>query len=177
MRISRSIRVVFGVTAASLVLAVCGIVAGSEKSPAADKLAKVAWLQGSWTATVNGDYLDEYWSPAHADSMIGMFRWSKKGQLWMTEMQSIVTDGENIVLRIKHFDRSMVGWEEKDKAMTMPLIKQTDDESVFETDPKEAKKVTLTYRKKGSDAMDIILDTVEGEKKRHSEFNFKRTGS
>lgn len=177
MHLSRSIHALlcsFGIGIAGTI--VCSGVLAGEPDAAAAKLARTSWIQGSWRAIVEGDYLDEYWSPPHADSMIGMFRWSKKGQLWMSEMLSIVTEGDNIVLRVKHFDRSMVGWEEKDKAITLPLIRQTDEESVFETDDK-AKMVRLTYRKTGSDTMDVILDVSEGEKKRHNEFNFKRAGS
>lgn len=164
--------VVLGIGLGCLV-AVRAVTAG-EPAGAAAKLARIAWIQGAWKAGSDGDHLDEFWSPPHGDSMIGSFRWSKKEQLWMSEMLSIVTEGENIVLRVKHFDRSMVGWEEKDKSIVLPLVKQTDDESVFETDPKESKKVTLTYRKTGKDKMDVILDTAEGEKKRHSEFHFTR---
>ncbi len=144
---------------------------------ASDKLAKIAWMQGSWTATVDGDYLDEYWSPPHADSMIGFFRWVKKDKLWMSEMLSILTEGDNIVLRVKHFDRSMVGWEEKDKPLTLPLVKQSAEESVFETPDQTGEKseaVRLTYRKTGADTMDIVLEVKEKEKERRSEFHFKR---
>jgi len=152
----------------------CGVTStATEPISAADKLAAIAWAQGSWKTSVDGDYLDEFWSPPQADSMIGMFRWSKKDRLWMSEMLSIVTEGETIVLRVKHFDRAMVGWEERDKPITLPLIRQTADESVFETDDK-AHLVRLTYRKTGSDTMDVILDVTEPEKNRHHEFHFKR---
>lgn len=95
----------------------------------------------------------------------------------MCEMLTIVTEGENIVLRVKHFDRSLVGWEEKDMAITMPLVKQSSDESIFETkEPAGAKtqSVRLTYRKAGPDKMDIILE-VKGEgQERRNEFHFER---
>ena len=142
-----------------------------DTSPAADKLAKISWMQGSWTATVDGDSLDEFWSPPRADSMIGMFRWLKKDGLWMSEMLSIVTDGDNIVLRIKHFDHVMVGWEEKDKPLTLPMVTQSSDESVFETQDKAER---LTYRKTDADTMDVLL---EGKDQEHrSKFHFKRIG-
>lgn len=148
-----------------------------EKNSAADKLDQIGWMQGSWTATVNGDYLDEFWSPPQGDSMIGMFRWNKKGTLWMCEMMTIVTEGENIVLRIKHFDRSLVGWEEKDKAVTLPLVKQSSDESVFERAANPQEKIEplrLTYRKTGADSMDIILEEKEKGQDRRIEFHFTR---
>lgn len=148
-----------------------------ENSSARDKLARIGWMQGSWTAAVEGDYLDEFWSPPHDDSMIGMFRWSKKGTLWMCEMLSIVAEGDNIVLRVKHFDRSLVGWEEKDKAITMPLVRQSADESIFETSEKpdaKAQTVRLTYRKTGANTMDVSLEVSGEGQNRRSEFHFAR---
>lgn len=142
-----------------------------------EKLAKVAWIAGSWTATMEGDYLDEFWSPPHGDSMIGMFRWTKKDRLWMSEKLSIVTEGDDIVLRVKHFDRSMVGWEDKDKAITLPLASQNDSESVFETVDQSGtttEAVRLTYRRTGADTMDIILETKKQDKQRRLEFHFQR---
>ncbi len=142
-----------------------------DTSPAADKLAKISWMQGSWKTSLDGDYLDEYWSPPHADSMIGMFRWSKKDKIWMSEMLSIVTEGDNIVLRIKHFDRTMIGWEEKDKALTLPLVRQSSDESVFETEDKVER---LTYRKTGADTMDVLLEVNGKERQERIELHFAR---
>jgi len=157
-----------------LVVAFSGSLTSAGGSDSAkDKLTTISWIQGSWKATVDGDHLDEFWSPPHADSMIGMFRWAKKDGLWMTEMLSIVTEGDNIVLRIKHFDRAMVGWEGKDKPLTLPLVSQSDDESVFES-PDKAER--LTYQKSGSDTMDILLEVKGKEKDRRSEFHYKRLG-
>jgi hypothetical protein len=165
-----------GVSALAAAILLTGLAqAGADQ--ASEKLAKVAWIQGSWKTLHNGDYLDEYWSPPHADSMIGMFRWAKKDGLWMSEKLSIVTDGDNVVLRVKHFDRAMVGWEEKDKAITLPLVRQTDAESVFETADQTGETteaVRLTYRKTGADAMDVILETRTKDKERRLEFHFER---
>lgn len=174
MRTYKSRQVVALMVAAALVAAISGIstIAG-EPLASAEKLTKIAWLQGAWKATVEGDYLDEVWAPPHSDSMIGMFRWSKKDKLWMCEMLSIVTEGDNIVLRVKHFDRSLVGWEEKDKSITLPLAKQTNDESVFENDDKP-EAVRLTYRKTGAETMDVILEVKGKGQERRNEFHFTR---
>jgi hypothetical protein len=149
------------------------VIVARDPSSAADKLANIAWMQGSWTTMVDGDYLDEFWSPSHADSMIGMFRWSKKDKLWMSEMLSIVTEGDTIVLRIKHFDRAMIGWEDKDKPLTLPLVRQSKDESVFET---ENKAERLTYRKTGVDTMDVLLEENGKDRQNRVEFHFRRLG-
>lgn len=156
---------------------VCPSRAQSSSNAAADKLAKVAWIQGSWKSGMDGDFLDEHWSAPHTDSMMGVFRWVKKDKLWMSELLSIVTEGDNIVLRVKHFDRSMVGWEEKDKAITLPLSKQTDTESIFETTDQTGETteaVRLIYRKTGADTMDIILETRKKDQQRRLEFHFSR---
>jgi hypothetical protein len=169
----------FRMLALSLIAAIGFNLTFAAGNTASDKLSKIAWMQGAWKASVDGDYLDEYWSPPHADSMLGMFRWVKKDKLWMSEMLSIVTEGENIVLRVKHFDRSMVGWEEKDKPLVLPLVKQSTEESIFETQDQTGEKseaVRLSYRKTGPDTMDIILEVKGKEAERRNEFHFKRLG-
>ena len=44
---------------------------------------------------------------------------------------SMEPDGSRLVFRIKHFAPGLVGWEEKDAAITLDLVRLTEDEAVF----------------------------------------------
>ena len=129
------------------------------------KLHELAWMQGTWIGDHNGDRLEEVWSAPSGDSLMGMFRWIKEGNVWMFELITITAEDHEVVLRLKHFDRRMVGWEEKDEALTCRLVRQRDREAVFE-DPKRDHPRRFVYRLDGDNRLTIRLEGEEdGESK------------
>ena len=91
----------------------------------------VAWMAGRWVGEHDGDRIEEWWSESHAGMMLGMFRWHRDGEPRFYELMSMEPDATRLVFRIKHFAPGLVGWEEKDAAVTLDLVKLTDDEAVF----------------------------------------------
>ena len=69
----------------------------------------LAWMRGEWVRQQGDDRLEEIWSAPSEDSLIGMFRWSKQGKLWMTELMHITAEGEDVFFRLKHFGRDLAG--------------------------------------------------------------------
>ena len=43
----------------------------------------MAWIAGEWAKEEGSNRLEESWSVARGDSMIGMFRWLKDGKVWI----------------------------------------------------------------------------------------------
>lgn len=75
-------------------------------------LGTLAFLKGTWTGTMGEDYVEETWSAAHGDSIIGMFRWQVGGkQTTMWEMLSIQEEDGKPVLRLRHFDAKFEPWQ------------------------------------------------------------------
>jgi hypothetical protein len=62
---------------------------------------------------------------------MGMLRWPKDDRVFFYELMAIEHDAEQLVLRIKHFDPGLRGWEEKQEAMECRLVRQQDREAVF----------------------------------------------
>ncbi|HKO34655.1 MAG TPA: DUF6265 family protein, partial [Candidatus Limnocylindria bacterium] len=91
----------------------------------------VAWMAGRWVGEHDGDRIEEWWSEPHAGMMLGMFRWHRDGEPRFYELMSMEPDAARLVFRIKHFAPGLVGWEEKDAAVTLDLVKLTDGEAVF----------------------------------------------
>ncbi|MCP4246425.1 MAG: hypothetical protein GY778_05185 [bacterium] len=100
--------------------------------PAAAKIGDLAWIQGHWASKFGPNELHEIWSPPGGGCMMASFRWIKEGQVWMYELLTMVEQDETIVLRFKHFSRELHGWEEKDEALTLVLVKLEENLAVFE---------------------------------------------
>jgi hypothetical protein len=64
---------------------------------------------------------------------------------------------EGPVLRFRHFDRALVGWEEKDKPLVLPLVRQGAREAVFEGLASDGTRLRLHYRRPAEDRLAVTL--------------------
>lgn len=136
-------------------------------------LVNLSWLTGTWIGDHDGDYLEEIWSEPIGDTMMGVFRWVKDGKVWINEIVTITADPEGLVFRMRHFDRKMTAWEEKDKPFYYPMKSIAPYEIVFEN-PERDHPRRITY-KRVNDKLHIILDGVkDGKKSGTDEFIFHR---
>jgi len=109
---------------------------GAER-PAA-RIEQVAWLQGSWTGEGLGGEVEETWSAPAAGTMIGSFRMIQDGEVRFYETFIIREEEGTLVLRLKHFNADLTGWEEKGEVVTFPLVEFGQQEVYFDG---------LTYRR------------------------------
>jgi hypothetical protein len=80
--------------------------------------------------------------------MMGMFRLRKGEAIVFYEFLTLVERDGTVVLKLKHFNPDLTGWEEKTGMVTFRLLKLTPDEASFGG---------LTFRRMGSDRMQIFL--------------------
>ncbi|MFT5288211.1 MAG: hypothetical protein ACI8QS_000037 [Planctomycetota bacterium] len=143
-------------------------------------ISRLDWMGGRWeieSASAEGDsaegeqYLEETWSPAREDAMVGCFRWSRGGGVWLYELMSIETDKEHgLVFRLRHFSRNLKGWDsEKDGPLTFPLKDMGDNYAIFEN-PERDDPRRMVYRRTG-DELTVRLENAEGVDKHP--FTFK----
>jgi hypothetical protein len=99
--------------------------------PIAAVVDDLAWMGGRWIGAHESDRIEEWWSDPHAGMMLGMFRWHRGGQPRFYELLSMEPEDGRLVFRIKHFAPGLVGWEEKDAAVTLDLVGLGDGEAVF----------------------------------------------
>ncbi len=138
------------------------------------RLTDLAWIQGHWTLDQGDDRLDEIWSPPVGDSMMGVFRWIKKGgKVWMFELLTIIDDGDAIWFRFKHFDRKLRGWEEKDESMQFRLARTTNKEAVFDN-PKPGNPHRVIFRRLGDDKLLVRLEGEDKGKPTTADFVYHR---
>ena len=118
--------------------------------PGKAALADLAWLAGHWVGSGLGGTCEEVWVPPLAGSkeMMGMFRHVKDGKLVFTEHFVLVEDNGSLTLKLRHFDPSFTGWEEKDRHVTFKLIRAEKDAAYFGG---------LTFRKTAAGGLDTFV--------------------
>jgi hypothetical protein len=107
--------------------------------------------------------------------MMGMWRLVREGKGRVYEFLVIEQGAEGPVLRFRHFNPGLVGWEEKDRPLVLPLVKLTDGEAVFDNGD-AAKPLRLTYKRPAPGELVVVLERMEKDKLTATEFRYKRRG-
>jgi hypothetical protein len=100
-------------------------------APIPGTVEQLAWMIGRWVGEHDADRLEEVWSDPHAGMMLGMFRWHRDGQPRFYELLTLEPEEDRLVFRIKHFGPGLVGWEEKDEAVTLDLVWLRNGQATF----------------------------------------------
>lgn len=138
------------------------------KSPAAT-IDQVAWIAGDWQGDALGGKFEESWNMPSGGSMLGMFKLVVNGATVFTEHMTVIPKDGSLILRLKHFDDEMKGWEEKDKFVDFPLVKLTANEAYFSG---------RTFRKTDKDSLSIYVASKNADGKvGEMEFHSHRAGA
>jgi len=142
--------------------------AGSNGSkPGLDDLS---FISGLWETEWGGGLGEEHWSARSGDSMVGTFRFIKEGKARFYELMLIEQTATGLVLRLKHFNPGLVGWEEKAQVYSYSLIEYQKDKAVFEVEDKTSR---LTFQRTSKEALSVQLDQSRNGKQSAQEFKFK----
>lgn len=95
---------------------------GTGAEPPRATLSAMAWLAGHWVGPALGGEAEELWSPPRAGSMMGMYRLVRDNKVVFYELMTLVEEGGSLVLRLKHFNSDLTGWEEKQKTIDFRLV-------------------------------------------------------
>ena len=112
----------------------------------------LAWLAGRWVGERGQDQVEEHWSGVAGQSLMGMFRWLHEGQVRFYELLVVEPEVEGVVLRIKHFDPGLKGWEEKNEVVEFDLVQLTGQEAVFLKRLGD-EPLWMLYRREGEDEL------------------------
>ena len=131
-------------------------------------IEQLGWIAREWCGEALGGDAEETWMEPVADIMLGMFRLIRDNTVVFYELMSFEVEGDNILLRVKHFNPGMKGWEEKDKSLTFILQEVTQDKAVFNG---------LVFNRDGDDGINIELLMKTKGKMNWVTFNYKRKRS
>lgn len=107
-----------------------------------------ACLIGHWKGEMFGGKVEEIWSPPMAGTMMGMYKMVKDDKVVFYELMIIKEEKNSLVLKLKHFDPDLIGWEEKGVTVDFPLKEKTDEALVFDG---------LSFRKEGQNTLNCSL--------------------
>lgn len=103
---------------------------GVFESPAAT-LKDIAWIAGHWKCEAFGGTAEEICLPASGGSMSGIFKSVVKGKTNFYEIFSFIEENNTLILKLKHFNDNLIGWEEKGKTIDFKLVKLEKDKVYF----------------------------------------------
>ena len=87
-------------------------------------LTEMDWLVGRWRGVgIGGAPAMESWLPPTGSTMVGTFvQETDEGDIRFTEHMYLMEEEGTLVLRLKHFNADLTGWEEKDGMLTFRLV-------------------------------------------------------
>jgi hypothetical protein len=133
--------------------------ASGRKSPPAT-MSDVAWLAGHWSGPALGGEAEEIWSPPKAGSMMGMYRLVRDGKVVFYELLTLVHEGGTLVLRLKHFNPDLTGWEDKQTTVDFRLVGLGDGVVQFEG---------MSFHREGDGKLTVYLAIEAREGTLHEE--------
>ncbi len=132
------------------------------------ELSELGWLHGTWEGEgVGGAPSLEVWTAPIGGAMPGIFvQTDGKGGTMFSEFMQIAPDGDSLVVRLKHFNADLTGWEDKDKTVNFPLIAREEGALYFNG---------LTYKREDADRLTVAVRMRKGDGSTHElVFLFRR---
>jgi len=113
------------------------------------------FLTGTWVQKTKLGEMEEIWGKPIGDNMASTFRYVKDGKVKFYEFVVIEQTDSVPVMKIRHFNRGSIGWEDKENPLLMPLTKLTNNEVEFIS---LSGIVRLTYKRVDPNNMQVILN-------------------
>ena len=133
------------------------------------ELKELAWIAGDWVGGDEETLIQEQWTEPAGESMMGMFRLVQGDKVVFYEFMSIELGIDGPVLRIKHFNPGLVGWEEKDESVVFDLTEFGPNRAVFETE-KDGDPEHLAFERNGDE---LVITLIKPAKDSRSEFRYQ----
>jgi hypothetical protein len=154
-KLRRMVVVIAMVLATVSMLPAAAAAQSSAASAPKASLEDFRWLVGHWTGTGLGGTSEELWSAAAGGAMLGSFRQLQDGKVVFYELLTLLERDGTVVLRLKHFNPDLTGWEEKGQVLEFPLLEVTPTKAVFNAmtfthDDRDTFRVSLRLRDKKS---------------------------
>ena len=127
-------------------------------------LHDIAWVAGHWRGEAFGGITEELWSPPIGGSMMCAFKLVKDDQVSFYEIVSISEEDNTLILRLKHFNQDLTGWEEKNETVDFRLVEVTKNKVYFDG---------FTFEYISENEMNIYV-VVDDSGKEEVKFNYKR---
>lgn len=128
-------------------------------------IADAAWLIGQWSGTgIGGAEAHESWLAPSGTTMVGTFvQELAEGSIMFTEHMYLMEQDGSLVVKLKHFNPDLTGWEDKDGMVTFRLLAVEPCALYFNA---------LTYRCDGDGGM-VVAVRMKSDKPEPQELVFR----
>jgi len=133
-------------------------------------LKSLSFLSGRWVSDSHGEVQEELWTPVTGDSITGSFRILKQGSPVFYEFWAVEVNDNQPVLKLKHFNADLVGWEDKASSTNMPLMTVEENDAVFAASDGS---VSLHYHRAGN-RLTCIVHHVQNGKSSEEAFTLEK---
>lgn len=133
--------------------------------PAKATIQQVAFIAGQWVGKLGENHIEQHWMTPVGPSMVAAYRNLAGGtKPGLYEILAIEEQDGTLKLRIKHFapGPGLASREPQGEAAEHTLVKVEGQTAVFESTGPNALRITFT--RKSTDALDIVLDRVRDGK-------------
>ncbi len=143
-------------------------------APAKATVDQLAWVKGAWTGKLGERTVEQHWSAPASGSIIAMYRSIQNNRPTLYELLAIEQQGDNVVLRIKHFSpgAGLVGQEAKDQSIDHTLVQIEGRTAVFEGSGPSPTRITFTNP--DTDTLNITVARQREGKPVATEFKYTR---
>jgi hypothetical protein len=129
-------------------------------------IVDVAWIAGHWRGEALGGTAEEVWSPPLGGTMMGMYRLLNGESVRFYELLTIVEEAGSLILRLKHFNPDLTGWEAQDETVEFRLVRLTANEAYFDG---------MTFRRSDEDRLHVFVASHRNDGSVHElEFPYRR---
>jgi hypothetical protein len=136
---------------------------------------QLAWVAGAWTGKLGQRTVEQHWSAPLGGSIIAMYRSIQAAKATLYELLAIEQEGENVVLRIKHFapGPGLVSQEAKDESVNQTLVKLDNRLAVFEGGT-PLSPVRITFSSPDPGSLNITVERQRNGAPVSTEFKYTR---
>jgi hypothetical protein len=131
-------------------------------TPLKDKTVRdLDFLKGRWSGKAGDDFFEEYWLPEINSTMACVFRWIKKGEIYIYELVTLVERDGEIRMLLRHFDKELTAWEEKESPRDFVVTELSENEVVF-IDTRNPEGGFLRYDTSKEDTLEFFDHEPDG---------------
>ena len=136
----------------------------------------LSFMCGHWLAKApSGDgVIEENWTAAIGNSMVGTCRFIERQQVRMFELLTIEDSTSLPIMRIRHFDGQLNAREEKNSPVLCNLESCTKQEAIFSCPSDQGGLKHIIYSRPAADTLNAIVEKERDGKTSRSVFAYKQ---
>ena len=141
----------------------------------AASLRDLAFLSGSWTSDRSGFVIEETWTDAKANVVVGSSRGVQNGAVRFLRFAVVEETKDGVVMRFKRYNADYTSWETEGPSV-MRLASAADGAVTFEATDSASDVRRIVYRARADGGVDVVADRIDADGPYLVEFTLRPGG-